>query len=126
MLSGASPQQKITKAGRAECYKVQGEPQKQQLLQPCQLQPGQTALKHALTPLSCAPPPRRQARDAFYQCMRESGVLYNSKTPIPGRCTQLRVLFESACLASWVRARWQTLHAAAAHCPPHPHPATAH
>lgn len=44
-----------------------------------------------------------QARDAFYQCVKESGVLYSSKTPIPSKCKQLRAKFESACLRSWVQ-----------------------
>lgn len=43
-----------------------------------------------------------QARDLFYQCVKESGVLYSSKTPIPSKCKQLRAKFESACLQSWV------------------------
>lgn len=43
-----------------------------------------------------------QARDAFYQCMKEGGVLYSSKTPIPSKCKQLRSKFESSCLSSWV------------------------
>lgn len=46
--------------------------------------------------------PVLQARDAFYQCVKESGVLYSSKTPIPSKCKQLRSKFESACLQSWV------------------------
>eukprot|EP00775_Hariotina_reticulata_P008496 gene8496-8678_t len=44
-----------------------------------------------------------KARDAFYQCVRESGLLYSSKTAIPTKCKHLRALFESACLASWVK-----------------------
>lgn len=44
----------------------------------------------------------QQARDAFYQCMKECGLLYSSKTPIPSKCQQLRAKFEGTCLPSWV------------------------
>lgn len=41
------------------------------------------------------------ARDAFYQCLRECGLL-EVKGDIPSKCKQLRAKFESACLPSWV------------------------
>ncbi|KAF6265145.1 hypothetical protein COO60DRAFT_1480853 [Scenedesmus sp. NREL 46B-D3] len=42
------------------------------------------------------------ARDSFYQCLRECGLL-EVKGDIPNKCRQLRAKFESACLPSWVK-----------------------
>ncbi|GBF88405.1 hypothetical protein Rsub_01117 [Raphidocelis subcapitata] len=43
------------------------------------------------------------ARDTFYQCVRECGLLYSASEPVPSKCKQLRARFEAACLPSWVR-----------------------
>lgn len=51
----------------------------------------------------CRAPSAAQARDAFYQCVRECGLLYTSGSEVPAKCKQLRAQFEGACLPSWVR-----------------------
>lgn len=44
-----------------------------------------------------------EARDAFYQCVKECGQLYTKGSEIPSKCKQLRSAFEGACLPSWVK-----------------------
>lgn len=55
------------------------------------------------------PPPKKkitntttQARDAFYECLREAGVLPSPGQAPPPRCAQARRAFERSCLPSWV------------------------
>jgi hypothetical protein len=55
---------------------------------------------------ACCLLPFAQARDEFYQCVKECGVLYSGKGPVPSKCKQLRGRFESACLGSWVSGGW--------------------
>jgi len=55
---------------------------------------------HATPPLPRAPP---QARDAFYQCVREQGFEYAPGGAIPDRCAKARAAFERGCPLSWVR-----------------------
>ncbi len=43
------------------------------------------------------------ARDEFYQCMRASGTALVAGGAVPINCQKIRKLYESACLASWVR-----------------------
>ena len=43
-----------------------------------------------------------QARDAYYECLREAGVLPSPGDPPPSRCAALRKAFERGCLPSWV------------------------
>lgn len=42
------------------------------------------------------------ARDAFFSCVRESGVDFTPGTPAPPKCKAARARFEADCLASWV------------------------
>lgn len=47
--------------------------------------------------------PRSQARDSFYQCVREQGREYTPGSEVPAKCTALRNAFLKSCPASWVR-----------------------
>lgn len=44
-----------------------------------------------------------QARDQFYQCVAEAGIVFSIDVPIPASCAQQRQAYEKACRASWVR-----------------------
>eukprot|EP00877_Chromochloris_zofingiensis_P004426 jgi/Chrzof1/13985/Cz08g20060.t1 len=44
-----------------------------------------------------------QARDSFYQCVKECGYIYAPGAPVPDKCRNLRAKFETACLPSWVK-----------------------
>lgn len=51
------------------------------------------------------PPSHLQARDSFYQCVREAGgYAYTPGSQIPSKCKALRAAFEKSCLPSWVRS----------------------
>jgi cytochrome c oxidase assembly factor 6 len=43
-----------------------------------------------------------QARDAFYTCLKDCGVLYVPGAQVPVKCAALRAAFEGSCLPSWV------------------------
>ena len=44
----------------------------------------------------------KQARDAYYECLREAGVLPAPGQPPPKACKAARALFSRDCLPSWV------------------------
>ena len=54
-------------------------------------------------PASRPPPRSLQARDAFYKCVEDAGVIYTVETPTPAQCKAARAAYEAACKASWVR-----------------------
>ena len=44
-----------------------------------------------------------QARDDFYKCVADAGVVYSLDAPIPAACAQQRQAYENSCRSSWVR-----------------------
>jgi hypothetical protein len=87
-------EEKVSRSGRAACYKVCSLP-----AQGAWLARGVLAavVAYANSCLLLV-----QARDNFYQCLKESGVLHTSSGPVPTKCAKLRAAFEGACLPSWV------------------------
>lgn len=58
-----------------------------------------------------------QARDQFYQCVREqAGLEFTPETPVPSKCKKLRAAFDKACPASWVRVCHASVPEAAWRC----------
>lgn len=116
MFSGASKpkasENLTSRAGRTECYTVGRWPAASgqrccvcsSVQRPARRRRrGRCARSGGPTPPHGAPGAAPQARDAFYQCVRECGLLYNSGTPVPAKCKDLRKRFERACLPSWVK-----------------------
>ena len=44
-----------------------------------------------------------QARDEFFKCVADAGVVFSLDGPIPKECLQHRQAYEKSCRASWVR-----------------------
>jgi len=44
-----------------------------------------------------------KARDEFYKCVADAGVVFSLDGPIPKDCLKQRSAYEAACKASWVR-----------------------
>eukprot|EP00967_Tisochrysis_lutea_P015464 scaffold17432_cov21-Tisochrysis_lutea.AAC.2 len=52
-----------------------------------------------------------QARDAFYNCVREQGGLeWTAQHKVPSKCKAARAAFEKECLPSWMERRKSIVH----------------
>ena len=48
---------------------------------------------------------RTQARDAFYECVKEQGLVFSPDQKVPSKCKGARAAYEKSCPSSWVSAR---------------------
>jgi hypothetical protein len=103
---------KTSKQAREQCYKVrlcsrQSRRRRRRRESHAASPPAQNRPPHLTPPpttTTTTPPDHHhpQARDAFYECLREAGVLPSPGQAPPSRCAAARQAFEKQCLPSWV------------------------